>query len=161
MTAKPRHSVLPPARQRGVAAVEFAIVMIVLFLIGAGLVEFGRAFWYYDALAKGTRDASRYLSTIPTSSLGAAGANAQEMVVQAAAAGGVPNFSSANVSIACTPTACNSAVLPTDVTRVTVSVAYPMSIGSIFPFIASASGSAGTGAFAVTLAPHTTMPYMW
>lgn len=142
-------------RQAGVAAVEFAFVMIVLLLIGAGIVEFGRAFWYYDAIAKGTRDAARYLSTVPTASLGGAGASAQQMVVSSATAGGVPAFSNANVTISCAPTACAAGVLPTDISSVTVSTQYALGIGTLFPFIGGGSPTT------VTLAPHTTMPYMW
>lgn len=149
----------PARRQQGVAAVEFAIVVFILLLIGAGIVEFGRAFWYYDAMSKGTRDAARYLSTVPTASLGGAVATAQTMVASAATAGSVPAFTAANVTIDCAPTACGAALRPTDIASVRASVQYPLSIGSIFPFIASASG--GSSAFAVTLAPHTTMPYLW
>lgn len=162
MDKKPR-MIFPSKRRRqdGVASVEFAITMFMLLLIGAGIVEFGRAFWYYDSVAKGTRDAARYLSTIPTASLAGAGGTAQAIVVGAATTGGVPGFGNANVSISCAPTACGAAVLPTDITSVTVSAQYALSIGALFPFIASANGNDGNSTFAVTLAPHTTMPYMW
>lgn len=151
----------PPAlRQQGAATIEFAISVFVLLLIGAGIVEYGRAFWYYDAIAKGTRDAARYLSTVPTGSLGAAGATAQTIVAGAATAGGVPGFSNANVTITCAPTACGAALLPTNVTSVTASATYALEIGAIFPFITSAGGGANS-TFSVTLAPHTTMPYLW
>ena len=46
----------------GVAAVEFALLLFLLLILVAGIVEFGRAFWYYDALAKATRDGARFLS---------------------------------------------------------------------------------------------------
>lgn len=148
------------AGQRGIAAVEFALVMFVMLLIGAGIVEFGRAFWYYDALAKGTRDAARYLSAVPTTSLAGAGATARDIVVRAATTGGVPDFAAGNVSVVCAPTPCELAVLPTNVTTVTVGAQYPFGIGTLFPFIASPGGG-GSASFAVTLAPHTTMPYLW
>src|SRR5574340_1370765 len=90
-------------RQSGTAAVEFAVVVFVLLLVGAGIVEFGRALWYYDAVAKGTRDAARYMSTVPTPSLGAAQATAQDIVVRAATAAGVAEFAGANVTITCEP----------------------------------------------------------
>ena len=38
--------------QRGAVAVEFAFVTIVILMMTAGIVEFGRAFWYYNALDK-------------------------------------------------------------------------------------------------------------
>jgi Flp pilus assembly protein TadG len=148
-----RCSLSPP--QKGVAAVEFAIIMFVLLLIGAGIVEFGRAFWYYDAMLKGTRDAARYLSSVPTANLSGAATTARQMVVGEAVAGGVPAFSTTNVTVSCAPTACAAAVLPTDISSVTVRAQYALGIGAVFPFIG------GGGASTVTLAPHTTMPYLW
>lgn len=47
--------------QRGVAAVEFAILLPVLLLIVFGITEFGRALYSYNTIAKGTRDAARYV----------------------------------------------------------------------------------------------------
>lgn len=150
-------------RLRGIAAVEFAILLFVLMPIIAGIVEFGRAFWYYDAVLKGTRDAARYLSTATATQLKdatAAPATAKNIAVQAAIAGGVPaEFTSANISVTCAPTACGAVVQPSDITQVTVSAQYPIGIGSLLPFIGSAA--AAGGGYAVTLAPHTSMPYMW
>lgn len=170
-TITARRSPLP--RQQGVAAVEFAVVVFILLLIGAGMVEFGRAFWYYDALAKGTRDAARYLSMVPTASLNTAGACgiggmngvdcAKEVVVRTASAARVPGFAAGDVSVVCVPTACDTAAKPGDVTRVTVSASFVMTLGALFPFVSSTGpGSVAAGAISgVTLAPHTTMPYMW
>lgn len=50
------------SRMRGVAAVEFAIVLIPLVTLLAGVAEFGNAIYQYEALTKATRDAARYLS---------------------------------------------------------------------------------------------------
>lgn len=52
-------------RQKGIAAVEFAIVLIPLLVILTGITEFGRAMYYYNTIAKSTRDATR-LMTIQT-----------------------------------------------------------------------------------------------
>lgn len=156
MSANPlRHRRASP-RQKGAAAVEFAFLVFLLLVIGAGLVEFGRAMWYYDALAKGSRDAARYLSTVAAGNLGGSGSTtAKSIVADAAAAAGVPEFSSGDVTVSCWPTSCSAVVLPTDVTRVTVSATFPMTLGALFPFLGGGSAS-----MAVTLAPHTTMPYM-
>ena len=48
--------------QKGVAAVEFGILLIPLILIAFGTTEFGRAIYQYNTLAKATRDATRFLS---------------------------------------------------------------------------------------------------
>ena len=54
----------PRKRQRGVAAVEFGILIIPLTLMLFGLTEYGRAIYQYNTLVKATRDATRYLSTV-------------------------------------------------------------------------------------------------
>lgn len=43
--------------------VEFAISIFVLVSIAFGITEFGRAIYQYNTLAKGVRDAARFLST--------------------------------------------------------------------------------------------------
>jgi Flp pilus assembly protein TadG len=48
--------------QRGVAAVEFALILPLLILLTFLATEFGRALYQYNTLAKATRDAARYLS---------------------------------------------------------------------------------------------------
>ncbi|GLC91559.1 hypothetical protein Tamer19_09670 [Cupriavidus sp. TA19] len=49
-------------RQRGVAAVEFGILLAPMVLMAMGVAEFGRAIYQYDTLTKATRSATRYLS---------------------------------------------------------------------------------------------------
>jgi Flp pilus assembly protein TadG len=50
-------------RQRGLAAVEFAIVAPVLLLLMLGVAELGRALYQYNTLSKAVRDSARYYST--------------------------------------------------------------------------------------------------
>lgn len=50
-------------RQRGVAAVELALLLVPLLTILFGITEFGRAIYEYNAIAKAARDATRLLST--------------------------------------------------------------------------------------------------
>ena len=49
-------------RNRGVAAVELAIVITPMVLMMFGAVEFGRAIYTYNTLDKTVRDAARHLS---------------------------------------------------------------------------------------------------
>ena len=49
-------------RQEGAAAVELALLLIPLLLIAFGITEFGRAFFQYNAIVKGTRDGARFLT---------------------------------------------------------------------------------------------------
>lgn len=50
------------SRQRGVAAVELALVTIPLLLFTFGITEFGRAMYQYNSVVKGVRDGVRYLT---------------------------------------------------------------------------------------------------
>jgi hypothetical protein len=49
--------------QKGVAIVEFALILPFLLLLTFITTEFGRAIWEYNTLTKSVRDAARYLST--------------------------------------------------------------------------------------------------
>jgi len=139
--------------QRGVAVVEFALVIIPLLLIVAGIVEFGRAFWYYDALSKSTRDAARYVSnTRVSTTVGVNDTvkdNAKTMMVNAVNAAKVPSFTSAYVNVVCAPADC---ITPN---YVTVSVVnYPVTLGAWIPIVFY------TGNVDLKLSPATTMRYM-
>ncbi len=52
------------ARQSGVALVELALVLPLLIVLAVMVTEFGRAFLYYNTLAKSLRDAVRYLAVL-------------------------------------------------------------------------------------------------
>ena len=144
-----------PSLARGAAIVEFAIVLTLMLLITAGIFEFGRAFQYYDALAKATRDAARYMSAAPKATISSvAVSNAKDLVVTAANAANLsPILTTAEVVVTCTPAACADGTAPTDV-EVSIS-GYSINIGGVMPFVSGTTSYTG-----VTLAPHTTMRYM-
>lgn len=48
---------------RGVAAVEFALVLIPLLVLLMGVTEYGRALFHYNTLAKAVRDSARFLTS--------------------------------------------------------------------------------------------------
>jgi hypothetical protein len=50
-------------KQKGVALVEFALILPLLLILSFITTEFGRALYQYNTIAKSLRDASRYLST--------------------------------------------------------------------------------------------------
>jgi Flp pilus assembly protein TadG len=67
-------------RQRGVAAVELGILLFVLITLAFGVAELGRASYQYNAIAKGVRDAARYLTQ---QTPGTAAGDAANLVVYA------------------------------------------------------------------------------
>jgi Flp pilus assembly protein TadG len=144
-----------PVPQRGAAIVEFAIVLSLMLLITAGIFEFGRAFQYYDALAKATRDGARYMSTVPNATISSvAVSNAKDLVVAAANAANLsPTLTTGDVVVTCTPAACADGTAPADI-EVSIS-GYSINIGGVMPFVSGTTSYTG-----VTLAPHTTMRYM-
>lgn len=130
----------------------------ILLLIVAGIVEFGRAFWYYDALTKATRDGARSMTISPKATINSVAiAAAQTLVVNAANAANVsPALNPGNVSVSCldesfVTVACVDGTAPANV-RVAIT-GYSVTIGG---WIGSILPSGGDVAFA----PHTTMRYM-
>jgi Flp pilus assembly protein TadG len=142
-------------KQAGVAAVEFALVIILLLIIVAGIVEFGRAFWYYNALTKATRDGARFMSEVPTETLGNSVAAAEDLVVDAANAANVPEFDADHVAVTCDGAACANNTTPEQV-RVAIS-GYKVTIGGWIPFFLP---TGGVTSFEPELTPSTTMRYM-
>ena len=140
--------------QCGVAAVEFALLLVFLLIIVSGLVEFGRAFWYYDALDKATRDGARFLSGSRVNSTVALDSGligqAEDMVVDASISAGMTDFKAKYVAIIC-DTACSGTP-----SYITVSVAYPITIGGLIPIFLTT----GTATWDATLSPYTTMRYL-
>jgi len=161
--AKPAPTKRQPNSQHGGAAVEFALILALLISILAGIFEFGRAFWYYDALTKATRDGARLMSVTNKGAILDPGvADAQTLVVNAVTAAGVPNFTTANVSVTCLDAtfadvpsvpSCSNGTAPGGV-RVQI-VGYSMTIGQFIPFLLGGSSS-----YTADLSPHTTMRYM-
>lgn len=144
-------------KDRGAAAVEFALVIGVLLLIVAGIIEFGRAFWYYDALTKATRDGARFLTTAPSATINSAAVPAaRTMVVNAAHAANVPEFTLDHVSVTCQdaafqPVVCQDGAAPANV-RMAIT-GYSVTIGGWIGFALPGGGVA-------TFTPHTAMRYM-
>ena len=151
--------------QIGAVAVEFAFVMVILLLIMAGMVEFGRTFWYADALTKATRDGARLMSSWPIDTINSKGLDAARTLTKDSAndANISPKLTAGatgNVLVECLsdkfePLNCTDGAAPANV-RVSIT-GFGVVLGDWFPFI-------GTGGLinygAITLAPHTTMRYL-
>ncbi len=158
MNTTPRHPRLRHAA-RGAAVVEFALLLTLMISLIAGITEFGRIFWYYDALSKATRNAARAMSVRPVATIASLGVAAVKADVdQAADEAGLPAFGTANVLVMCMDgamieVACADGTTPTGV-KVSI-VAYPILLGSSIPFLVGADDT-----YTINLAPATTMPYM-
>lgn len=150
--------------QRGAVAIELAFVIIVMLFIVAGIVEFGRVFWYADALTKATRDGARLMSNWPVADLNSSGVGAAKNLVVAAATAanvGPALDAAANVSVEClgpspgfSVVACADGTAPVNV-RVSIA-GFNVAIGAIDPVINIYGSVFGN----VPLSPHTTMRYM-
>lgn len=151
-------------REAGVAAVELAFVIFFLLLLVAGIVEFGRAFWYYDALTKATRDGARLLSVAERADFTSHIDTAQTRVMVVANAANLnPALTKANVAVTCMnkdfgAISCGNGTSAPENVRIAIS-GYAIDIGGIFPFLPPNTGTA-TVFRGVALAPQTTMPYM-
>ncbi|MDP3192125.1 TadE/TadG family type IV pilus assembly protein [Rhodoferax sp.] len=148
--------------QVGAVAVEFAFVIVILLLIMAGMVEFGRTFWYADALTKATRDGARAMSSWPIESISSQGLDVARAMTQnsANAANVSPLLVPGNVQVQCLNEAFNAVACTngTPPANVKVSITgFTVTLGEWFPFIGQDSLiSLGS----IALAPHTTMRYM-
>ena len=149
----------PPSLQHGSLIVEFALVLALMITLMAGIVEFGRTFWYYDARSKATRNAARTLSVSnPATVASVAVGIARTEVSTAAASAGIPTFSTANVAVTCLDSSMNTVncIDGTSPAGVRVSVTgYSLFLGSMIPFLVGANAT-----YTVNLAPATTMPFM-
>lgn len=145
------------SKQSGAALVEFGLVASILFLLLAGTWEFGRAFAYYDALSKATRDGARYMSVAKKANINSSAvSNAKDIVVAAANAAKVPGFARSNVVVTCldasyNDSACADGTAPGGI-RVEIT-GYAVNIGQTIPLIGNAVRN-------INLTPRTTMRYM-
>lgn len=100
-----------PRRSRGVAIVEFVIVLPLCLMLMIGVAEFGRAFLQYNTLTQAVRDGARHLaggalfgSTGTVAISGALATETQNLVVYGNISGaGAPvlaGLSPANVTVA-------------------------------------------------------------
>ncbi len=55
-------STLHQRRQRGVASVEFALLIVPLLMVAFGVLEYGRLLYHYDTVVKSARSAARLIA---------------------------------------------------------------------------------------------------
>jgi Flp pilus assembly protein TadG len=72
----------PVLGSRGNAAIEFALLLPFLMLFVLASIEFGRAFYIHDIMAKGIRDGTRYLARVPDPTQSAFQTNATNLALR-------------------------------------------------------------------------------
>jgi len=137
-----------------VAAIEFAILAILLVLIVSGIVEFGRIFWHYNALTKASRDGARFMSITSKATIASVGVGqAKNLVLDSAnAAGVIPQLTPTDVSVACLSSSYVAVGCVDGTAPANVEVTVQTTLGTWMPFILPAGG--------ITFAPYTIMRYM-
>ncbi|WP_323097583.1 TadE/TadG family type IV pilus assembly protein [Intrasporangium sp. YIM S08009] len=126
-------------RERGAAAVEFAIVLPVLFLVIAGIVDFGRAFYAQIELSNAAREGARTAVVLP---LGSTPAPTTEVAARVSAA--LPGISDATV----TPTYCPATSAASS--KATVVVSRPFQWIVLGPAMRIVGGSLANGTISAT-----------
>jgi hypothetical protein len=106
-----------PAAQRGVAAIEMALILTFSFALFPFVLWFGRVFYEYNVMLKAADEASRYLASLPPleattiASWRLASGTALQMMANAAAGAGLSAVPD-SIQIACYPVACGTPNVP-------------------------------------------------
>ncbi len=121
------------SRSKGVAIVEFIIVMPICLILIMATAEFGRAFMQYNTLTKSVRDGIRYVAA--NALVGSTGVVSINGTVQAQAQNLVVYGNTAGTGSAILPGLTTGAVTVAGAGggNVSLSVTYPY--GSIFVFV--------------------------
>lgn len=70
ISVRKRSSLTDGTRQRGLATMEFAIVLPLIVLIALAVTELGRGLYLYNTLTKSVRSGARHLSEVAVGPLG-------------------------------------------------------------------------------------------
>lgn len=91
---------MKPGKQKGVAAVELALIIGPMLILVFGITELGRALYQYNALVKATRGAVRYLAQQDMANLLPAQRSAVYATTKALAVCGAPTCTAATPALA-------------------------------------------------------------
>ncbi|SIT45909.1 TadE-like protein [Paraburkholderia piptadeniae] len=127
-------------RERGVAAVEFALIAPIFFILLIGIMEMGRLFFYWNSATEATRLGARIAVVCDVNPSQSATnpviKNMQRLL---------PILKPSNITIAYSPTGCDAS----SCVSVTVSVSNVNNIGTAVPFLKPFS--VGIPSFSTTL----------
>jgi len=120
------------ARQRGVAAVELALILP--FFLGLLMLPlfYGRLFWHYSVMERAAQDGARYLSRVPLVEMRNPARTAEvaavaKAIVSAEVAELAPGPESIHINVECDALDCTGFAIPT-----VVSVGVQLQITDIF-----------------------------
>jgi Flp pilus assembly protein TadG len=110
-----------PTSQRGIVAVEFALVSIMLFTLLIGIMEMGRMLFYWNSATEATRLGARVAVVCDVNDAGIR----NKMTAM------FPAIAAADIRVAYLPDACDA----TNCTHVTVSIAQNGPLQTAIPFV--------------------------
>ncbi|ANB76578.1 pilus assembly protein TadG [Paraburkholderia phytofirmans OLGA172] len=117
---------LPGARrQRGVAALEFALISTIFFTLLIGVMEMGRVLFYWNSAAEATRLGARVAVVCDINSSQSASNPVIKDMQQM-----LPILQPSNVTVTYTPSGCDAS----SCTAVTVAVAN-VTVNTVVPFV--------------------------
>lgn len=144
--------------ERGVAAVELALLMPIFLLIGYATAEYGRALYQFNILSKSVRDGAQYLARFGTvagvmSPTAAQLTVARNLVVYGAPTSTgstlLPGMTTANVTI--TPVAVAPSITANYI-EVSATYTFAASFGTLIPTFGLAGGDLDEpGAYVATI----------
>lgn len=131
--------------QRGIAAIELAVILPVMLLLLTIPLFFGRVFWHYTVAQKAAHDAARYLSGVSLAEMTApAGIGHVVAVAQAIATAEMSDLNPGPyapvVTIQCDGISCDGFIMPS---TVRVVVRMPMYDGIFSSFTSDIVGVSG------------------
>jgi Flp pilus assembly protein TadG len=101
-------------RQRGVAAIELALISVAIFGLLPFVFWFGRVFYEYNVLLKAGHQATRYMASLSALEIGSvaasttATATARQMVIDAGSGAGI-DLTALSIGVECNPDNCGTA----------------------------------------------------
>lgn len=110
-----------PARfQRGVAAVEVALILPLMLMMLAATLFVGRTFYHYETALKAAHDAALYFSTVPQIEMKTASQAANEVALVTAIlnqemADLYPSPNAPNITILCDGLYCSGFTVPSTI----------------------------------------------
>lgn len=109
--------------QRGLAAIEFALLLPILLILAFAAIDFGRLLYQYDTLSKSTRDAAKYVARTVKPAANALPEDITAYNTTVAQA--------MNLALCGTIAACGGSALVDGLTATNIAIDYPARVGNI------------------------------